>query len=391
MEKKGRVRYNLAKRVPRPPQNGGGEILGPEGEPMSKKGSPRPDFSVRFIGRSRPVSELLELVARVARSESTVLITGESGTGKERIARILHEESPRARAPFVPVNCGAIPEGLMESELFGHEKGAFTGASNGRAGRFEVAEGGTIFFDEIGELAVTLQVKLLRVLQEKVYEKVGGIKPRTANVRVLAATHRNLEEMVRSGGFREDLYYRLAVIPVEIPPLRKRPEDIPLLIDFFIRRWQEEGRGDPVTLSPAAMNALTLYEWPGNVRELENVMERLLVLSGGEKVDISDLPEKICRRGTPLLPPEAEPEIMETEARNSSPEPFSAGAERMVVPMGGDLLGKDFNLASFLGDLERSLLLQALERASGNRSKAAEILGINRTTLIEKIRRFRIS
>lgn len=358
---------------------------------MAKKGSPLPDFSGRFIGRSRPVAELLALVARVARSESTVLITGESGTGKERIARILHDESPRANAPFVPVNCGAIPEGLMESELFGHEKGAFTGASNGRAGRFEVAEGGTIFFDEIGELPVTLQVKLLRVLQEKVYEKVGGTKPRTTNVRVLAATHRNLEEMTRSGGFREDLYYRLAVIPVEIPPLRKRPEDIPLLIDFFIRRWEEEGRGDPVTLSAGAMNALVEYEWPGNVRELENVLERLLVLSGGEKVDISDLPEKIGRSATLLSAPEPKAPIPEKGTSPPSPEPFSPPGEGGATPLPEELLGKDFNLSVFLGDLERTLVLQALERASGNRSRAAEILGINRTTLIEKIRRFRIS
>lgn len=175
----------------------------------------------------------------------------------------------------MPVNCGAIPEGLIESELFGHEKGAFTGAVSGRSGRFEMAEGGTIFFDEIGELPLSLQVKLLRVLQEKVYERVGGAKTRTSNVRVLAATHRNLEEMSRSGSFREDLFYRLSVIPVELPPLRKRPEDIPLLIEFFLDRWTAEARGDPVRLSKGAMAALTRYEWPGNVRELENVMERL--------------------------------------------------------------------------------------------------------------------
>lgn len=358
---------------------------------MPKNGSPLPDFSDRFIGRSKPVAELLGLVARVARSDSTVLITGESGTGKERIARILHDGSPRRSFPFVPVNCGAIPEGLMESELFGHEKGAFTGAVNGRPGRFEIAEGGTIFFDEIGELPLTLQVKLLRVLQEKVYERVGGAKPRTANVRVLAATHRNLEEMTRSGGFREDLYYRLSVIPVEIPPLRSRPEDISLLVDFFIRRWHEEGRGEPVSLTSAAMNLLARYEWPGNVRELENVMERLLVLSGGEKVGPGDLPEKIRRGKEEASAPLVEEERAEGMIPGPSPDPITATPTGGGLSMAEALLGKDFNLADFLGDIERTLVRQALERAGGNRSRAAEILGLNRTTLIEKIRRFGIS
>jgi sigma-54 specific flagellar transcriptional regulator A len=339
------------------------------------------DFSDRFIGRSKTVLDLLGLVARVARSDSTVLITGESGTGKERIARLLHEGSPRSKNPFVPVNCGAIPEGLIESELFGHEKGAFTGAINGRSGRFEMAEGGTIFFDEIGELPLSLQVKLLRVLQEKVYERVGGAKPKTANVRILAATHRNLEEMSRSGSFREDLFYRLSVIPVELPPLRKRPEDIPVLIEFFIRRWQEEGRGDPVRLTKPAMLSLTRYDWPGNVRELENVMERLLVLNGGEKVDTDGLPEKISRKTT-----FAEP--FSSGKAEDLTSPFSVANGSGVEFQVENLLQKNFCLGSFLADLERNLVLHALEKAGRNRSRAAEILGINRTTLIEKIKRF---
>ncbi|EQD25500.1 MAG: hypothetical protein D084_Lepto4C00110G0002 [Leptospirillum sp. Group IV 'UBA BS'] len=279
----------------------------------------------------------------------------------------------------------------MESELFGHEKGAFTGASMGRPGRFEIAEGGTLFFDEIGELPLTLQVKLLRVLQEKVYERVGGTKPRAANVRVLAATHRNLEEMSRSGGFREDLFYRLSVIPVEIPPLRNRPEDIPLLVEFFIRRWQEEGRGEPIFLSRDAMTALARYEWPGNVRELENVMERLLVLSGGEKVSLADLPEKIRRCGEDGFVAREGEAREEGPTSKISPEPFSAVPGGVALSMAESLLGKDFNLASFMGDLERTLVLKALDRSRGNRSRAAEILGINRTTLIEKIRRFGLS
>lgn len=373
---------------------------------MDKKGEAFEDISDRFIGRSKPVSELLSLVSRVARSDSTVLITGESGTGKERIARILHDRSSRRKNPFVPVNCGAIPEGLIESELFGHEKGAFTGAMTGRAGRFEVAEGGTLFFDEIGELPLSLQVKLLRVLQEKIYERVGGARPRTANVRILAATHRNLEEMSMNGQFREDLFYRLSVIPIEIPPLRRRPEDISLLVDFFINRWVGESRGEKVVLTREAREALVRYSWPGNVRELENVVERLLVLNGGETVGEQDLPEKILRK------PEGGPSP--SAASRVGPEDFrpAGGGERVIGKPGPEILGeggpessrslpeslsrienllrKDFSLGSFLTDIERTLVVQALEKSGGNRSRAAEILGINRTTLIEKIKRFQI-
>ena len=362
-------------------------------------------FSDRFIGQSKRVCGLLSLVARVAKSDSTVLITGESGTGKERIARILHDTSPRAGAPFVPVNCGAIPEGLMESELFGHEKGSFTGAVTGRPGRFELANGGTIFFDEIGELPLPLQVKLLRVLQEKTYERVGGVRVQTANVRVLAATHRNLEEMSREGRFREDLFYRLSVIPIEIPPLRERREDIPLLMTFFQRRWEEEGRGDPVAIGEDVLGALCNYGWPGNVRELENVMERLHVLYGGESVTVDLLPEKI--RQSPrqdqspdaslLFPPPGDQPVASfpESARAASSE--SPGKTPSVdAPDPEHLAGtldteSDFSLTSYMGDIERTLVQKALEKASGNRSKAAELLGINRTTLIEKLKRFGIS
>ena len=365
---------------------------------------PIEEFSGRFVGQSKRVRELLTLVARVAKSDSTVLITGESGTGKERIARILHEASPRAHAPFVPVNCGAIPEGLMESELFGHEKGAFTGAVTGRPGRFELANGGTIFFDEIGELPLPLQVKLLRVLQEKTYERVGGVRVQTANVRVLAATHRNLEEMSREGRFREDLFYRLSVIPVEIPPLRERREDIPLLMTFFQRRWEEEGRGDPVELGMDVQKALSDYPWPGNVRELENVMERLHVLYGGETVTVDLLPEKIRQHLSPI--PDPLPSPMEISSDPLPPQSvnspdaelpvLSDGASASLLPDPARLAGSidtesDFSLTAFMGDIERTLVQKALERAGGNRSKAAELLGINRTTLIEKLKRFGIS
>ncbi|MHB8368429.1 MAG: sigma-54 interaction domain-containing protein [Leptospirales bacterium] len=368
---------------------------------MGKNVAPPPELTDRFIGRSSRVKDLLSLVARVARSDSTVLITGESGTGKERIARILHDASPRSGSPFVPVNCGAIPEGLMESELFGHEKGAFTGAVTGRSGRFEIASGGTIFFDEIGELPLSLQVKLLRVLQEKTYERVGGSKALTANVRVLAATHRNLEEMSRDGRFREDLFYRLSVIPVEIPPLRERREDIPLLVAFFLRRWEEEGRGETVVLGEGTLEVLSEYGWPGNVRELENVMERLLVLLGGETVTPADLPEKIIRnRHSEPTFPEQQPSAIFSPAAEPLPPPPS------LLPIPGDGIagasdalrltqtidpGLEFNLTSFMGDVERTLVQKALDKAGGNRSRAAEILGINRTTLIEKLKRFGIS
>ena len=376
--------------------------MGKTAPPTAK---PAGEFSDRFIGQSKRVRELLSLVARVAKSDSTVLITGESGTGKERIARILHDASPRAHAPFVPVNCGAIPEGLMESELFGHEKGSFTGAVTGRPGRFELANGGTIFFDEIGELPLPLQVKLLRVLQEKTYERVGGARVQTANVRVLAATHRNLEEMSREGRFREDLFYRLSVIPVEIPPLRERREDIPLLIAFFQRRWEEEGRGDPISLGEEVQEALSAYGWPGNVRELENVMERLHVLYGGESVSVELLPEKIRQspRPEPYLDPPKPPspsveapadpgaEVAESPLLSPSvlaPSPESLGPKSIDVSFPTE---SEFSLTSFMGDIERTLVQKALEKAGGNRSKAAEILGINRTTLIEKLKRFGIT
>jgi sigma-54 specific flagellar transcriptional regulator A len=313
----------------------------------------------------------------VSRTDSTLLIVGESGTGKEKVARMIHEKSGRSRFPFIPVNCGAIPEGLIESELFGHEKGAFTGAVSQRAGRFELADGGTLFLDEIGELPLNLQVKLLRILQEKVYERVGGSQPRKANVRILAATHRNLEQMVRDGQFREDLFYRLSVIPVEIPPLRQRPEDIPLLIDHFVNRWVEEDRGESVSFSDASREALLRYHWPGNIRELENLVERYLVLKAGEEVSREELPEKVVA-GLPVL---------DDAPAASAPDPVSQAASAsggIAIPINGDGL----DLPKLLLDLEKELIEKALARFGGNKTKASEYLGINRTTLIEKLKRF---
>ncbi len=333
-------------------------------------------MAATFIGGSDPIRQLLSLVERVARTDSTLLITGESGTGKERIARMIHEKSPRGRHPFVPVNCGAIPEGLIESELFGHEKGAFTGAVNQRSGRFELAEGGTLFLDEIGELPLSLQVKLLRVLQEKIYERVGGSQPRKANVRILAATHRNLEQMVREDLFREDLFYRLSVIPVDIPPLRLRVTDISLLLEFFVARWVEEGRGEPVRFSPEALNRLCRYEWPGNIRELENLVERFLVQKGGETVELSDLPEKILGVDSATVPGGAE-----------SPVPDTSGRPKRSLDLADLLDGESIDMPAYFLRLERTMIEKALVRFSGNKTRAAAFLGINRTTLIEKLKR----
>ncbi len=331
-------------------------------------------MSTGFIGKSPCVLRLLDLVERVSRTESTLLIVGESGTGKEKIARMIHEKSPRSRFPFIPVNCGAIPEGLIESELFGHEKGAFTGAVNQRSGRFELADGGTLFLDEIGELPLNLQVKLLRVLQEKVYERVGGSQPRKANIRILAATHRDLEKMVRDGEFREDLFYRLSVIPVEIPPLRERVEDIPLLIEYFVKRWVDEDRGDSVSFSDGSKEVLLRYRWPGNIRELENLVERYLVLKAGEEVAREDLPEKVLS-GVP---------IPDTPPLTETPGPIVPVTPGIEIPLNGDGL----DLPRILLDLEKELIEKALDRFGGNKTRASEYLGINRTTLIEKLKRF---
>ncbi|MHB1285221.1 MAG: sigma-54 interaction domain-containing protein [Leptospirales bacterium] len=335
-------------------------------------------MATAFIGESRRILRLLDMVDRVARTDSTLLITGESGTGKERIARMIHERSPRVRHPFIPVNCGAIPEGLIESELFGHEKGAFTGASNQRAGRFELAEGGTLFLDEIGELPLNLQVKLLRVLQEKVYERVGASQPRKANVRILAATHRNLERMVRDAAFREDLFYRISVIPIEIPSLRERIEDLPILIRFFVDRWVDESRGDPVVFSENAMEVLCRYPWPGNIRELENLVERFLVLKAGESVQPEDLPEKV-------ISPQSPDGVL---GSLPSRDPAEGQRDPLLLPPPPSLDGNGINLPKYLLDLEREMIEKSLARFGGNKTRASAFLGINRTTLIEKMKRF---
>ena len=302
--------------------------------------------------------KVFQIAERVAQTNSTVLILGESGTGKELVARAIHEVS-RSKKAFVPVNCGAIPDNLLESELFGHEKGAFTGAVCSRPGRFVLADGGTIFLDEIGEMSPHLQVKLLRVLQDKTVESVGGMRPREVNVRVIAATNVNLLEQVKTGKFREDLFYRLQVVPIELTPLRSRKEDIAILANHFSRKYAKEIGRRPLVFSEEVLATFRAYSWPGNVRELENLVQRLSLLVESDAVYVSDVPEYIIDN------------IAGTNCTNHSTE---------LPPE-----GLDFN--AVIEKLENSLITQALERTGGNKKAAARLLNLNRTTLVEKIKK----
>jgi sigma-54 specific flagellar transcriptional regulator A len=314
------------------------------------------------------------MIEQVADSEATVLILGESGTGKEVVARKLHYHSLRRGKPFVPVNCGAIPADLLESELFGHEKGAFTGAINARQGRFELAEGGTLFLDEIGDMSMPMQVKLLRVLQERTFERVGSNKTIRTNVRIIAATHRDLEKQIAENKFREDLYYRLNVFPIDMPPLRDRVEDIPVLITDLISRIENEKRGS-VRLTPAAVTALCQYSWPGNVRELANLIERLAILFPYGVVDIGDLPEKF----RPVGGLEPLSELPQVTVRGSEPETVTRVPR---LPVDG------LDLKAHLSNLELDLIRQALDESDGVVAHAAKRLKMRRTTLVEKLRKY---
>lgn len=313
----------------------------------------------KIIGNSAAIQEVIKFIEKIADTDSTVLLTGESGTGKELVAKTIHYNSSRSRKPFVPLNCAAIPKDILESELFGHEKGAFTGAINTRMGRFELANNGTLFLDEIGELAPALQVKLLRVLQEKEFEKVGGIKTIKVDVRILAATNRDLEKGVREKTFREDLYYRLNVIPLHLPPLRKMKDDVPLMIEYFINEISKRKKKDPPRIPDETMSCLIKYRWPGNVRELENLIERLIILKEGDTVTIDDLPERLRDK--------------------KQAHDISAKNHRLSSD------GVDLNL--MLDEIENNMIVQALEISRGVKSKAANLLGLNRTTLIEKMKK----
>jgi len=329
-----------------------------------------------MIGRSGQMIELFELISCVAEEgDSTVLVQGESGTGKELIARAIHENSPRRSAHFVPVNCAAIPDELLESELFGYVKGAFTGAQQSKIGRVQFADGGTLFLDEIGDMKPSLQAKLLRVLQEREVEQVGGIKATKVNVRVIAATHQNLENLVAEGRFREDLYYRLAVIPLQAPPLRERPEDVPLLIERFIEQFSRRKSDKPTRFDPMTIRSLQVYAWPGNVRELENLVQRLVILNRGKNVTTKELPEKYrCEIPVEELVPPVE---------------MAANGDISAAPSAPDAVwsdtGLDFN--GLISEFEDRLILQALDRAGGNKKEAARLLNLKRTTLIEKIKK----
>lgn len=366
-----------------------------------------------IIGQSTSLVEVFKILDKVAPTDSTVLVTGESGTGKELLVRALHANSRRADCPFVPINCGAIPKELLESELFGHEKGAFTHAIRSRPGRFELADGGTIFLDEIGEMDLSLQVKILRVLQEKEIERVGGTGCKKVDVRIVAATNRDLESEVTAGRFREDLYYRLNVIPLHLPPLRERGMDILILAQCFLERFCQKKNRPLLRLGEDTARVLLAYGWPGNVRELENFMERLSILVDGDCVQVDDLPAKIRDNVGPLdsLPPLPEgalgtnaatpapaapapaPQAAATAASLPPSGPVgtaaapAAGGRQFVWPDLSVLEAQGINLKDFLEAVEFRLIDEALQRADGVKNQAAELLGIKRTTLIEKLKK----
>ena len=362
-----------------------------------------------IIGQSTSLAEVFKVLGKVAPTDSTVLVTGESGTGKELLVRALHANSRRADKPFVPINCGAIPKELLESELFGHEKGAFTHAIRSRQGRFEMADGGTIFLDEIGEMELSLQVKILRVLQEKEIERVGGTGCKKVDVRIVAATNRDLEVEVAAGRFREDLYYRLNVIPLHLPPLRQRGNDVLLLARYFLNHFCTKKARDPMLLDETTRRILAAYNWPGNVRELENFMERLSILVDGDTVCMDDLPRKILDQvgDVSLLPPvvedapacEPEAELLAEPTADDGVEqaPALALQAEAATPVAANgafvwpnlavLTAQGQNLKDFLDAVESRLIDEALAKAEGVKNQAAELLGIKRTTLIEKLKK----
>ncbi|MEW6608005.1 MAG: sigma-54 dependent transcriptional regulator [bacterium] len=304
-----------------------------------------------IIGKSQKIKEVHKLINQVAKTNTSVLIIGETGTGKELVAKAIHRLSLRHDKPFIAVNCVALPENLLQSELFGHEKGAFTGAINQRLGRFELANTGTIFLDEVGEMDMPMQIKLLRVLQEREFERVGGTKTIKVDVRVIAATNRDLERAVKEGKYREELFYRLNVVPIFLPPLRERKDDIPILLEHFLKIFNLRTNKNILEITKEAQEILTLYDWSGNIRELENVVERMVVLAQGDKIDIEDIPNNI---------------IKAKEKRVSFKESvYQAKAQ-----------------------LERELLIKVLQEVSGNRTKAAKALGVDRKTLQKKIKEY---
>ncbi len=397
-----------------------------------------------IIGSSTAVNAVRSLIKAIARSSSTVLVLGESGTGKELVARALHELSDRRDAHFVPVNCAAIPKELIESELFGHRKGAFTGALADRIGRFELAHGGTLFLDEIGDLALDMQVKLLRVLQERAIDPIGSNRPVPIDVRIVAATHRDIESEIASGHFRQDLFYRLNVLPVEMPPLRSRLEDVPALVEHFARRLAAPGNS-PVRMGDDVAHLFQCYEWPGNIRELSNLIDRLTVLFPGSRLSLDSVPSSMLPRGmrvfanqmvqmradqSPSIEPREHVDVQDTGSENdldllldpasdatrptnglqmatieapdvtigvTVPEGVKSVEEIVMMVEDGvntapgsvlDLPNDGLHLKDHLAEIEKSLIVQALNRSDGNISQTARLLRLQRTTLIEKINKY---
>lgn len=370
------------------------------------------DSQVKFdgmVGQTPAMQKIRFLIQQVAKTEANVLVLGPSGTGKEVVARNIHLLSHRASGPFVPINCGAIPAELLESELFGHEKGAFTGAISTRKGRFELAQGGTLFLDEIGDMPQPMQVKLLRVLQERLFERVGGAHVLKADVRIIAATHRDLEQMITDGGFREDLYYRLNVFPIETPALQERVDDLPLLINELLGR-QVQAHQAMVKFTERAMESLKLHPWPGNVRELANLLERMVIMYPDQVVDIAELPKKYQHLDVESYQPIYPEALQERDLLNSlfqdtddasiQDDPLNAltMAEHETRYLSGtfageatqDLPADGIDLKEFLADLEIRFISQALERHDFIVARAAEILGLRRTTLVEKMRKYNL-
>jgi nitrogen regulation protein NR(I) len=360
------------------------------------------DYDLGVIGRSEPMQAVFKLIGQVAHTDATVLITGESGTGKELVARAIYHNSRRSQQPFLAINCAAIPENLLESELFGHEKGAFTGASQQRVGKFEQCHGGTLFLDEIGDMSPTTQTKILRVLQSGTFERVGGNSPIRVDVRIIAATNKPLEDAVANRQFREDLFYRLNVVRIQMPPLRERRDDVRLLVDYFLRKLA--GSGTPKTISTSTLAALEAYHWPGNVRELENIIRRATVVAKGQAILFTDLPpevtaavQKATATAAPAAPVEGTPATVPGTVAGSVPATAgNAAAVRttpMTVPEIAQLLfryAKADSKFKILPAVERELVIQALRETSGNQVQAAKLLGITRATLRKRVEKFGI-
>jgi len=334
-----------------------------------------------MIGASKPMLQLYEMISKVAEDDlATILIRGESGTGKEMVAKAIHAQSARKNKNFVPVNCAAIPDDLLESELFGYTKGAFTGANNNKPGRIQYADQGTLFLDEIGDMKSSLQAKLLRVIQEKEFEPVGAFKSIPVNTRILAATHCDLETLVKEGKFREDLYYRLSVIPLNIPSLRDRKQDIPLLIEAFLDKHAKKRSREPFTFSSQAYAAIACYNWRGNVRELENLIQHMSVLYSGKQVHIGDLPDKIQ---SVEIPDDFNDNFFRMEENEFNPTETDQVIQSQDISWEGGQI--DFN--EVINDFETQLIIQALKQTDGNKKEAAKLLNLKRTTLLEKIKK----